>query len=159
MEKLIAVLLFISLSSYAHQGEDHSKHKQEVVETSEAQLQLINESYQKDVFSIFKAKCMDCHGEPRKLPWYHALPFAKQIMNDDMNEAKKHLDIREGFPFKGHGTPKEDLEAIAETIKKNEMPPLRYKVMHWSSGVTENEKKIIQAWVEESLKSLEEENP
>ncbi len=151
-------MLFISLSS-AHQGADHSKHKKEVVETSDVQVEVINEAYQKDVAGIFKAKCMDCHGEPRKLPWYHALPIVNQIMNDDMNEAKKHLDIREGFPFKGHGTPKEDLEAIAETIKKNEMPPLRYKVMHWSSGVTENEKKIIQAWVEESLKSLEEENP
>lgn len=158
MEKLIPLILFVSLSSYAHQGEDHSMHKQEVVGTSDAQLQLINESYQKDVAGIFKAKCMDCHGEAKKLPWYHVLPIAKQIMNDDMKEAKEHLDMRDGFPFKGHGTPKEDLKAIAEVIKKNEMPPLRYKIMHWSSKVSDGEKQTIQAWVDESLDVLQGKN-
>lgn len=144
------------MNTFAHQGEDHSMQEKVEVEIDKNKFQLINESYQKNVFRIFESKCMDCHGDPKKMPWYHALPIVKKIMNDDMMEAKVHLDIREGFPFKGHGTPEEDLKAITKVIEKNEMPPLRYKVMHWSSGITKGEAKTIKSWVNQSIMRLNE---
>lgn len=148
---------FFSIYSYAHKGEDHSKPLKEKVEISVDKLKLINESYKKNVASIFKAKCLDCHGTPKKLPWYYALPIAKQMMDKDMKEAKKHLDIQKGFPFKGHGTPEEDLKAISEVIEKKEMPPLNYRMMHWNSEITKDEAKVIKKWVNESLASLDKE--
>ena len=168
MEKIVFLFLVFSLNVFAHQGVDHSnaKTKEIIAEKNqlqtdattgyENQLKLINESYLKNISDIFSKKCMDCHGEPKKMPWYHSLPVAKQIMNDDMKEAKKHLNIQDGFPFKGHGTPKQDLEAIDKAIAKGEMPPLRYKLMHWSSKISTNEAQIIKNWVEESLQLLDE---
>ena len=140
--------------AYGHQGEKHSKEEANSSKLGVNELQKIDESYQKNIASIFRAKCFDCHGEAQKLRWYYSLPIAKQIMNDDMTEAKEHMDMRGGFPFKGHGSPQEDLQAILEVTKNNEMPPFRYRMLHWSSKLTKDEQKKITTWVKESLRSL-----
>ena len=76
------------------------------------------------------------------------------MMNHDIEEAKEHMDMTKGFPFAGHGTPKEDLEALKETVKLSSMPPWQYKLMHWDSGLTSEEKKIVNQWINESLNKL-----
>lgn len=121
---------------------------------SENVLVKINLSYQKNIAPIFVEKCMNCHGDQKKLPWYYALPLVKGMMNNDIKEAKKHLHIQSGFPFKGHGSPELDLEAILNVVNKNKMPPLHYKFVHWSSGITDNEKKAVGTWVQQSQELL-----
>ncbi len=149
MEKLIFfVLIFLTGELSAHQGESHGKKVDQEKSIKQDVLMQIDQSYRDNISSIFEKKCMDCHGKPKELPWYHMLPVAKNIMDEDMQEAKKHLDLRGGFPFNGHGTPREDLEAIQEVVSKNEMPPFRYKIMHWSSQLTKTEKKAVEEWVE-----------
>ncbi len=157
MEKLaLAIFVFLSSLTYAHQGEEHGLNKKESKVASESVLSQINKKYQKEIAPIFENKCMDCHGQPKNLPWYHVLPIAKGIMNSDMKEAKKHLDMRGGFPFKGHGTPSEDLLAISDVIEKKEMPPLRYKILNWNSRIDNYEKEKISRWVEESKSLIQE---
>ena len=73
-----------------------------------------------------------------------------------MKEAKVHLDFSNDFPFEGHGSPKEDLEAIAKSIKKGTMPPFRYTVMHWGSELSTDEKEAILKWADGSLQLLKE---
>lgn len=148
MEKLIfLVLIFLAGEISAHQGESHREKEDQEKSIKQNVLDEIGQSYRDNIASIFEKKCMDCHGQPKDLPWYHALPIAKNIMDDDMQEAKEHLDLRGSFPFKGHGTPLEDLEAILEAINNDEMPPLRYRIMHWSSGLTKTEKNAVEGWV------------
>jgi hypothetical protein len=79
---------------------------------------------------------------------------AKGLIESDLREAKEHLDFSLGFPFQGHGAPKEDLEAIADAVHDNSMPPFRYRLMHWSSALSQAEKDAVLAWVEKSLKVL-----
>ena len=52
--------------------------------------------------SVFKTGCFDCHTTKTAYPWYYKLPFVKTIIDDDIAEAKKHMDMSEGFPFKVH---------------------------------------------------------
>lgn len=80
-------------------------------------------------------------------------------MNDDMKEAKEHLDMREGFPFKGHGSPQEYLQAILETTQKMKGLPFVTGLMHWSTKLTKNEKKQIISWVKEGLRYLNGDRP
>ncbi|MCB0327088.1 MAG: heme-binding domain-containing protein, partial [Bdellovibrionales bacterium] len=107
--------------------------------------------------SIFKQKCFNCHGIVDALPWYAKIPGPKQLIHQDIREAKEHMDMSEGFPFQGHGTPLDDLEAIERVLEENSMPPLRYKVMHWRSGVTSKEKAVIQEWIKKGRKILNDE--
>ena len=113
----------------------------------------INSAYEKNVKPIFEAKCFACHSSaPIKYPFYYNWPIAHQIMENDTNEAKIHINMDKGFPFGGHGTPEEDLEAVAKSAMAGSMPPLRYKIMHWGSGLTAEESKIVIQWAEDGLK-------
>jgi len=151
----IPILLLTCTISLSHQKEDHKKGEGKKENQEKRQMEEINRSYIKDIKPIFQKKCIDCHGTAQSLPWYFVIPGPKQIMQDDMDEAKEHLDMRGDFPFKGHGTPREDLIAIKKIIADNSMPPLRYKMLHWRSGLNKDEKKSILEWIERSLKKYE----
>ena len=71
-----------------------------------------------------------------------------------MREAKKHMDMSNDFPFGGHGSPVDDLNALTKTIEKDDMPPMKYRVMHWDSKLTDDEIKVINNWIKESQKVL-----
>lgn len=164
----IALIVAASFGNYpqAHNGEDHSQKKaqqQKALPSSPSEeeiLKAINEAYLKQVKPIFQRSCTECHSTNTNLPWYYALPGAKQLMDYDMTESKTHLDMTNDFPFSGHGSPSEDLDAIQEVIEKDEMPPFRYRIMHWSSKVKSEELKAIQDWIQfgkEELKKIKEE--
>ncbi|HMR24070.1 MAG TPA: heme-binding domain-containing protein [Oligoflexia bacterium] len=123
-------------------------------EPTKKQLDKINALYQKKVYKIFKKKCLDCHGSSNSKPWYAQIPGPKKLINNDIKEAKKHMDMSKGFPFKGHGAPVDDLDAIERVLKEDSMPPFRYKLVHWWSGVTAKEKSTIHQWIEESKKII-----
>lgn len=113
------------------------------------QMRIINESYKRDVKPIFQRSCFDCHSQTPYMPWYSALPIVHGFLLGDMKEAKEHLDFTDDFPFKGHGEPKEDLEAIADSVRDKSMPPLRYRLMHWKSALTNDEVKTVLKWAAE----------
>ncbi len=161
MKRLIALFLFLALplTVSGHGDEDHSGGKADEnaewetisEEIPQSILKGINSSYLKNIKPIFQSKCLDCHGNVESLPWYSNLPGAKQLIRDDISEAKEHMDMSNDFPFSGHGTPQNDLEALERSINENSMPPLRYKVMHWDSGLESDEKSVIKAWIKKSI--------
>ena len=112
--------------------------------------QRVNNAYVKSIKPIFRAKCFDCHADAKHLPWYFKIPGPKHLLIRDMREAKKHMDMRGDFPFKGHGTPIEDLDALEQTLRDGSMPPLRYRIMHRGSKLSQKEKKVIHDWIQDS---------
>jgi len=151
---LTLLILLVSCFSFSHQKEIHKAGEGKKENQKKSQIEAINRSYIKDIKPIFQNKCFDCHATAKSLPWYFVIPGPKHLMRDDMEEAKEHLDMREDFPFKGHGTPAQDLNAIKKIIEDDSMPPLRYKMLHWRSGLDKDEKNLITDWVEQSLKSI-----
>ncbi|MGE3757700.1 MAG: heme-binding domain-containing protein [Pseudobdellovibrionaceae bacterium] len=155
---VFCVLGFIPPAS-AHKNHAHHK-TMKPLETPMAanehalQLEKINEEYKREVKPIFQRACFDCHTQSPRLPWYHSLPIVHGLLESDMQEAKVHLDFSDDFPFKGHGSPEEDLKAIADAIEDRSMPPLRYRIMHPGSGLSENERKNIHKWISEGELTL-----
>jgi hypothetical protein len=68
----------------------------------------IDKSYNSTVEPIFINKCAPCHSLQVESPWYAKIPIVHWVVESDRTEAQKHLEISKGFPFEGHGTPKED---------------------------------------------------
>ena len=156
---LVGILLavFFLGSLLAHEGE---KHNDKAAQTPPvAVYEAINQAYLKDVKPIFEAKCHDCHGSGKPLPWYAGLPVIKWLIEYDIREAKEHLDFSDDFPFTGQGTPAEDLKAILKSTKQQNMPPLRYLIMHWNSGLTEVDRQAIDYWAKEGLRVLSQQTP
>ncbi len=144
------------LNPHNSDSESHASHVERMDETV---LKEINVEYLKLVRPIFQKNCFNCHSETTEYPWYAKFPGVRWLIERDIKEARTHLDLSGDFPFKGHGTPLTDLEAIRNSIDDRSMPPLRYKVMHWSSNLSENEAKTIVFWINQSLAKLKSNKP
>lgn len=156
-QSFVAFTFFVAVIAVAHEGKPHKPAEKPATDASKLALEKINVQYVQNIKPLFQNKCFDCHSSQIKEPWYRNLPGAKQLIDHDVREAKEHLDLESDFPFKSHATPIEDLEAIEETVRENEMPPLRYKVMHPGSSLTDEEKQKIYQWVQfgkETLKKI-----
>lgn len=114
---------------------------------------IINENYQ-DVRYIFRYSCFDCHSDSTDYPWYHFIPGIKGLIDDDIKDAKKHLDLTEDFPFGGHGTQLETLKEIKEEIEDGEMPIASYRFMHWGRLIEGDKKDSVFSWIDESIALL-----
>lgn len=160
---LILSLLAIAETAMAHKGHSHQKREEEkspeksVVNEQSLTYSEIRAAYDADIAPIFRKACFDCHSSETKYPWYANLPFAKSLIEDDITEAKKHIDMTGGFPFKGHGSVTEDLQAIEEDIRERTMPPLRYRLMHWQPQLTETDREKIFRWIHDTLARLRSE--
>lgn len=158
MRIFILFLFFVSPSlCYSHGGKVHREEKAILPskDVFEEIYKQINTDYKRHVEPIFQAKCFNCHSLKTNYPWYYNLPGVKQIINGHIKEALGHLDMTEGFPFKGHETPIIDLKAVRKTIEDDSMPPWYYRPFHKTSTVTDQEKEIILRWIDSSLKKLE----
>ncbi len=148
---------FLIGMALAHEHHQHHELPSPSTNQEKEHLQQVNEKYLEKVKLIFQKSCFNCHSNQTVYPWYSKMPGAKQLINSDITEAKKHIDMTNDFPFKGHGTPKEDLEAIAKAVTEKTMPPFRYKIMHWQSGLTKQERENVLEWTRNSLNLLSQE--
>ncbi len=103
---------------------------------------------------IFKKGCFDCHSDKTDFPWYYKIPGIKQMINSDIEHARKHIDMSNGFPFGGHDSQLDKLQGIKDEIKEGEMPPLMYRMMHWSAKPTKEEAQSVYQWIDKSMEML-----
>lgn len=154
----ITLSLFWSNSLFAHGNKktDYDSEGFEIISSgpSEEVLSDINQQYKRKVAPIFSQKCLMCHGKLDEFPWYYSIPGVKQLIDRDIKEAKEHMDMTEGFPFKGHGSALDDLRAIERVLDKGSMPPLQYRVIHWSSKLNESERSNVKEWIDQARKML-----
>ena len=168
---LTFILIIIPLLLFSHGTEKHKKkvqlvklgHKitKHLTEKKEHKkkdnlhlLRKINLAYQSDIKPIFEQKCYNCHGNQTNFPWYSKIPGVKQLIENDIAEAKTHLDMRNNFPFGGHGTPLDDLKSLTTSVLNDSMPPMIYKIAHEDSSLNEDEKLKILAWIDNSKQLL-----
>jgi len=169
VKAFLGLLLLIDLNpstAYAHKSHTHARpdpglnsEKEPVKEAgieADAVFSAIGASYSSSIETIFRRTCFDCHSSETRYPWYSKLPFVKSLIERDIEEANKQINMSRGFPFKGHGSVSEDLTAIEEAVRDGSMPPVRYRVLHPGSSLTGVERERVKDWVEESLKLLKE---
>ncbi len=173
--KYLIILLILSfpLTALSHVNEEHeNKSSSQKMETSmnsettnekavistqqdQSNFETINNEYVSDIKNIFANKCNDCHGNKTNYPWYYKIPLVKQMIESDIENAKKHLDISAGFPFAGHGEPLDDLKSLQEVFEDESMPPFLYVLAHPESRLTEMEKTKVISWIEKSKLLIE----
>jgi len=158
---LVAVLRFVTVPANSTEGtlRDHP-----CAGTPRASFQGVpcsailaaSESYNRKVRRILQIKCYDCHGVVERIPLYSKIPGIKGLVEEDIRHAKKEFNMSGGFPFMGKKDFLEDLHELREVVEEKEMPPGKYKAMHWKSALTPGEEKRILAWaktMENALKA------
>lgn len=154
--------ILVCATSLAHQGHHQGEHTnvaktEEVAPDLKKTYEEINKDYFSEVKPIFKNKCAACHSSDKAAPGYASIPIVHWIVESDRSEAKEHMEISKGFPFQGHGTPMEDLDAIKEAVTKNSMPTWLYSLFHSGSKLNDDEKNKILKWIANSQAKLNSE--
>lgn len=155
---ILCLSLTIFQSAFAHEhqhSQDELKSKKEI---NTFIVEKINKQYIENIKPIFKNSCMNCHSQNTIYPFYYRVPLVKQWIDNDIQKALEHLDMTNDFPFKGHGSPSKDIEAIENVIQKNTMPPFKYWIFHLTSKINRKEKEKIIQWILQSKQLLEEED-
>jgi mono/diheme cytochrome c family protein len=114
----------------------------------------INQDYVTQVRPIFATSCLHCHGAGSALPWYHALPGVRAIIDDDIARARTSVDMSHDFPFGGRGAARERLAAIGDVLDDGSMPPLRYRLVHWGARLDDAQRRAVRAWLERTQRAL-----
>lgn len=100
---------------------------------------------------ILAKKCVVCHSQKAKRPFYAGFPIAKSMMEKDVQAGQAWLDLPVELYRKGRIPLSEAaLAKIEYALGRNSMPPGKYVALHWNHRLGAVDKKELQAWIRET---------
>ena len=97
------------------------------------------------VLTILAVKCADCHSAQRRAPIYGRFAPVSWMMERDIVEARKAMNLSQ---WEGYTPDQQQTFAakIAQQTRSHEMPPVRYRMIHWNARVDDAEIRILANW-------------
>ncbi|WP_426095991.1 heme-binding domain-containing protein [Flavobacterium sp. DSR2-3-3] len=107
----------------------------------------------KNVETILRTSCYDCHSNNTNYPLYSYIQPARFFMEEHIKDGKKDLNFNE---FGRYSKRKQEnkLEAIIKQIKSDEMPLASYTLIHKNAILTPTQKEEIINWIIKTKDSL-----
>ena len=102
-----------------------------------------------------KVSCYDCHSNNTVYPWYSKVQPAAWFLEDHIKEGKEELNFNEWSDYSDRRK-KSKLRSIIKQIESGEMPMDSYTLIHKDAILSENDKKVVIAFItklKDSLKS------
>ena len=101
------------------------------------------------VSDVVMEKCMACHSRNYDLPFYAKIAGIRQIIEQDYRDGLRAMDLNAELVEADADKPvgETTLAKMEWVINNNTMPPAKFTVVHWSSRLSEEEKKLIRDWV------------
>jgi cytochrome c len=97
------------------------------------------------VAGVFERSCANCHSEKTQWPWYSRLAPMSWVVETDVKEARKHLNLSRWDRL----DPDEQrlaLTSIVKAIESGEMPPRRYVVLHPEAQLSSDAAAQVIEW-------------
>lgn len=110
------------------------------------------------ISSLFERSCADCHSERTQWPWYSRVPPASWLIEDDVDEGRRHLNLSRWEEYTGEEQ-LEKLSDIATVLANDEMPPKLYRWAHPQSKLASPEVERIVQWVRQERRRLKDVSP
>ncbi len=100
----------------------------------------------KNVETILRTSCYDCHSNNTIYPWYSYLQPVRFFMDSHINEGKENLNFSE---FGKYSKRKQEnkLDRIAKQIKSAKMPLSSYTLIHKNAVLNTTEKELVINWI------------
>jgi uncharacterized membrane protein len=110
-----------------------------------------------NVQTILQNACYDCHSNNTHYPWYSRMQPIAWIMARHIKNGKEQLNFS---VFGGYSLRRQisKLKSIANQVKDDAMPISSYKIMHGSASLTEEDKALIENWMNKTADSLSANN-
>ena len=111
-----------------------------------------------NVQQILKVSCYDCHSNTTYYPWYDKVQPVAWFLENHVIEGKKELNFSEFSSYPVWRQYKKFKE-IGKEIKEDEMPLSSYTLIHRDAVLDGEQKLLLQNWVANILKDMEEKYP
>jgi len=91
-------------------------------------------------------KCADCHSNATRWYFYSRVAPFSWLIERDVIEGREHLNLSNWAQLTPEKRDLLESKILIET-KKGEMPPLQYRLIHWSATVSADDIKALSAIV------------
>ena len=107
----------------------------------------------KQVQSLIKTSCYDCHSNNTEFPWYNKIQPVAWFLEDHVEHGKEELNFNE---WKGYSSRRQNskLKSIISQIEDGEMPLDSYTLVHRDAKLSETEKMEVIAYMNELKQNL-----
>jgi cytochrome c len=91
-----------------------------------------------DAKAVLVSKCADCHSNATRWPVYARIAPGSWLIESDIVEARKKMDLSrwETMPMEQQQVL---MAKIFEEAKSGDMPPLQYRLLHWSAKLSKGD--------------------
>jgi hypothetical protein len=108
---------------------------------------LKNEDVPKNISSMLRSACYDCHSNETIYPWYASVAPLKWWVYDHIEEGREELNFSEWNSW-NKGDKAEALDDIATEVMDNKMPLESYPITHPKAKLSEADRQAISDWAE-----------
>ena len=107
----------------------------------------------KQVESIIKTSCYDCHSNNTAYPWYNKVQPIAWILEDHVEHGKEELNFNEWADYSRRRKDSK-LKSIISQIQDGEMPLSSYTIIHRDAKLSGSDKKAVLDWMSKLKESL-----
>lgn len=107
----------------------------------------------KNIETILRNSCYDCHSNNTNYPWYSYIQPARMVMESHIKKGKKDLNFNEWGNYSSRKQ-NNKLDRIAKQIQSNEMPLSSYTMIHKNATLSATQKKEVLDWISQLKDSL-----
>lgn len=107
----------------------------------------------KNIETILRNSCYDCHSNNTNYPWYSYIQPARMLMESHIKKGKKDLNFNEWGNYSSRKQ-NNKLDRIAKQIQSNEMPLSSYTMIHKNATLSATQKKEVLDWISQLKDSL-----
>ena len=104
---------------------------------------------QKAKYALDEAGCIMCHSKDAKMPFYGNIPIVGSVVKADIKKGLRAFDMTNVVKAMDQNLPANEtaLAKIEYAIESGTMPPFRFKIFHWSSNMSAQEKSAVADWI------------
>ncbi len=103
------------------------------------------------VVAVLETSCANCHTLDTTMPFYAGFPVAGTIVAEDIERGRRFFDLAAGLmPEPGVATVEPTLARIEWQVESGQMPPLRYRLLHWDAGLGKTQRATLTQWIEQT---------
>lgn len=109
----------------------------------------------KEVSTLLKTSCYDCHSNNTNYPWYNKIQPVAWFLENHVVEGKNELNFNEWDTYSKRRK-NSKLKSIINQIKEDKMPLASYTFIHDDAKLSTSEKELIINYIKQIKENLQE---
>lgn len=104
--------------------------------------------------ALLNQKCVDCHSAQTRAPLYGRFAPVSWLLERDIVAARKQMNLSNWTTY----TPdQQDVfkSKILQEAHSGDMPPLQYRIIHWSARITPADIQVLTDWAHAAPASID----